>query len=535
MTVSLSLYFTRSKKLTLYRVKFRNCATSKVIHAYRGKDTSLYGVDAASFLWTTAVRGFSLLAVSFVLDGKANVYKLNSHSFLSALDYALSNPPRWLRDMFGNSKTDESFCKRIFKRVNPQQKLAGSAFISFNPELFSQYSVKIFLNGSEITDDSVLFQMQQELSGRFLLERKSKASLNISESAYAHIAKIELPAFFESQVTSDRFKSFFKSELLTTLYSSDIFSQSKTEITFKKLISDQQFLKIADKNLSKLSPLIATRDSGIRLGLAKISESTLKDSDPIRVSFPMGFSAAPAIFYYLKYIKKIPLEFDFNYQHAIAISKKILNHSFETPPDLCVLGSAPAATLISSNKKSDYEPWMLFPGMTHRLIGHKENLGQLNPLEGEIHALSETPSTSGFYLDSLLAVSPTRNSKVIHAEPDEISQALCDRVPNFKGMSYFPFYFLAQERSGAELLDQPINNNHIKDSVLMAHESIRKYPNKLLALEVAIRDAWLELREGGKKTEKVLDLIMMDREFLKAVQRFSGVSISSLSDLSHST
>lgn len=159
----------------LWTVEFFNPIEKCSRLSVRGKTAGGYPRSVASFQWTSAVQGISLLFIRGVLashpDRPTNVAPLPRESVLqggkgsivASVDYALDKQPEWLMEMFGTSTDGRSYAKSFIRRTNPGMKRAGPVCIGLYGDLLLPGAIQITWENEEITNYRRLLEFYRAL------------------------------------------------------------------------------------------------------------------------------------------------------------------------------------------------------------------------------------------------------------------------------------------------------------------------------------------------------------------------------------
>lgn len=516
---SLTLYFSGDRALELVRTDFYCSLFGERLQTERGKGN--IGAFKGSFQWTQGVQAVAILVLKTLLSKTPSESEASlsgsSSSAASSLDYALSKPPTWMLDMFGCSSSGEPIVRRLFKRVNPEQKLPGPVSVSLNLSFLPQTGIKIFINDTECRDKEKLSALVDALETNW---RPARVSL----SSRSNGPCINLPSF-ESQVSL--LKSAFESEISHVLGNSEIFTAGGVRRISQRMNQDISLAGLSSpKNRALFSEFVqAKRSSRDRFGFIEKEFSLLSD---LTVAVPIGVPSALAIFSKIKL--SYPIQVDFAYQHALELMHLILRNELDYTPELIVLGTAPAAIFSEVCHTFGYRPLMLLPGMTHRVLKPKKRTLKTNQLKVKRTAhnflmLNDDPSTSSMYFQRLKAEKKFSSQllKITHAEPDEVFNAFATGDEDLRSVLYFPYYEMNRVFNGSELVDTPKDISNIKDSVLFIHESADTDPLRTRALERVIRDSWLTLRQSPSEVKATVNSLFAQRQFTKYLERSSGL------------
>ncbi|MFN8390324.1 MAG: hypothetical protein U0136_08550 [Bdellovibrionota bacterium] len=524
----LQLWFTDEERPELLKAQFESSHTSGPIISVRGKTPGAYRRGDATFQWTQAVQALCIFFLRCA-EGHARgrhdtlepVLSGDAGSPAASLDYAIGKPPAWLIEMFGESRAGEPYVRRVVARTNPERKRGGDVELSLNHAALPPHSIRIF-RGKSLAQTSV------ELSN--LCER-IEAGWKVSGKVATRspLRKKRLDAEREQKSLSgfvETLRECYADESVRSLQRTDIFTRLGIDRIRARIERD---LTLAGEQelASRLLEGAIAPTSAERLGIVPSEwKRKLLESEPIQVAIPCGNPGATEIFFRLRDQERLPFEIDFQFQYAIEISRKILSAGFAEPPALCILGLAPAATLISRGPKTGYRPLMVMPSVSHRIVAprsHKPTTSRLR--RGELILLNEEFSTSQIYFDLLSYSGDLNKSKIKarHAEPDEAFPWLQAQEEERRALLFFPYHAINRRLNNCDYLDEVRGDTHIKDFILFAHEKLLSDPLLTQAIRAVIRDAWLRLRTGGPEYQQALSLMTGNTDFHTTLQRFSGL------------
>lgn len=147
-----------------------------MIRSVRGKKCPIAGYR--SFQWTSAVRGFVILALRSaarhsetedILGQKACIVG-GKGSLASSLDYALAKQPLWLRELFGEDSKGVPVARRVFRRINPSRQWGDEVYISLNHSYLSPKAISIFLDGERVTSERLLEEIASTIEAEDQVE-----------------------------------------------------------------------------------------------------------------------------------------------------------------------------------------------------------------------------------------------------------------------------------------------------------------------------------------------------------------------------
>ena len=116
-----------------------------------------------------------------------------------------------------------------------------------------------------------------------------------------------------------------------------------------------------------------------------------------------------------------------------------------------------------------------------------------------------------------------RRSRRVHMEPSEVLTALGKGDPRKRAILFFPHYCFNHWFNDCQILSDPRDNATTQVSALFAHRSILSRPPLARAINVAIRDAWLELRMQPALLQEVIDQLLASPGYFKYLTRFAGM------------
>jgi hypothetical protein len=134
------------------------CVRGKTAGAYRGN---------GSFQWTSAVRAIAALslrhAIYPTLPSVPQYISGGRASLAASLDYAITKVPLWIGEMFGALQNGQIAARRLFLITNPNQKRPGPVTISINAAALSASDIRVYLNGSEISEATALVSILNQI------------------------------------------------------------------------------------------------------------------------------------------------------------------------------------------------------------------------------------------------------------------------------------------------------------------------------------------------------------------------------------
>ncbi len=517
MRTRLSLWFSETYPPELIRTSFSH-AGSPLRVAIRGKTSGAYA-ECGSFQWTGAVQALAVLAVctrkSELTRETTCVPCLEGGrgTLASSLDYALSKQPQWMADVFGSEINGAPTLVRLVRRTNPNGKRSGQPVgVAFHPNAISGANIAIYWGERELTSAGELTILQH------LLE-----PLNSNFDAEQHHRNV---------VWKEWLRDALIEEGSSMLVATEIFNRNRLQQNIKQVCAHPSFTSIAGMNASITSTIDWNLSSRNRLGICDESDlNPLRHSEtPLRIAVPASAAGSLLILHYMKYKLGINLEINFRFPHAI----DIVRHLTRNPryvPDACIVGIAPAASLLRKRETLQYSPLMLMPNLSHQIIAPRPCPSKRTQLRGEVQLnwgtfglLCNEPSTASFYLDDLYRNGSISKSRVkaTHMEPDEIFQLFRSGDEDARAILFFPYNQLIGRFFKPKILDYP-NRLRARECLLFLHHRLLAKSTKAIAFDVAIRRAWLELRANPKLVQSIATTLVYEQDYAFCVERFAGL------------
>lgn len=513
-------WFEKNKSLELVRTRFVT-VHGEVWECVRGK-VSYTRPAAGTFQWTSAVHAFSILLLQEVARSFANEKSVparlsgNSGSPASSLDYTIKKQPAWILEMFGWDKEGRGYCASVFSRDNPGQKRAGPVTISFSKQIREQVQFAVYCNGSELRDVECLQQLAKQIEHEW--EAAVEQCEKDSASQDATFAKLDRTTL----------RAMVSAEAARALRNIDIFNPTSLTSHIQSLATHPSFRGLAGKNISLLNSLPHSASTADRLGVGEpdaVIRSEFATSTPLTVAVSSSSAGTFALFRYLKLVKGYNIDIWHNFPHAVDIYDRIFNSGFAHLPDIAALGVGPAGRMIGLGAQAEYRPALMLPSISHRVIAPRQaKRARMQPLgSGKFLLLKDDPTTASFYFDDLLSQGQLdrRMISIQNAECHEIFHSLKDGDETMRAVLWFPFYEINKLYNNCEYLDQKNSRLSDREVLMFAHSSVTE--RRLRALILALRDAWLTLREGGPAFDFVVDHIAEDSTYRSYVTRFAGM------------
>jgi len=544
----LKLFFNGGHNSQLQETHFSHSFLDQVRIAYRGRTNGASQTHNA-FLWSIGVQALCVLFVrtrAKLKDENAATISGDGATLAASLDYALSRQPNWLTDIFGSDSHGVCIARRIILRSNPERKRPGPVTLCVNLKALPVENIEVCIDGTIVTDTNVLEKLASQIESNSASRANQVRVIKSEEDTKWQVAKTKLenlesdlmpdmPRPFHLKVWRDYFQSITTQYITATLHRTDIFSKG----SMAKLINDAQenplFIRFAGRKAQLYSEIDLNLSSANRLGLLE-NENELKkqlcSEKAISCAYPIFFSPASAIFQYLKNIKGYNIANSYKYATTVELANTMVQGSFNEPPDLSVLSIAGAAILLKSRAAKMYRPLMMMPRIYHQVIRTKDRRAKNqngSASKNKRHFLlpKELKGSELFYFDRLTrnGTVNTRNTVTENIEIDEEIAFFreCDSQINL--VSGFPITNFNILLNNCEIVPEDNYRGADMEAILFAHESLFENKKKLTSIVIAIRDAWLELREGGSPLNQITHSMVNDKSFLTYAKRMAGLHV----------
>lgn len=532
----MKLFFGQTYPRQLVRTVFSVPAEGRELTCIRGKGAGAY-LPHASFQWTNAVKALCELLIRAQLDAIQNGGRKGVHSAqfvleggagtsASSLDYAISRQPLWLLDMFGVDSSGISLARRFIRRWNSDRSSGDIVALSINENFLPTSSVD-FLIGTGVVNGRVeLGRLLDELAdsaGAAQIKRKQGNPQRHGPT----LGGGEAPQF----KIDEMLRVAYTDEVSTMLRTTNIFNRQMLTLSVNRLRSNRSFIEVAGKQGSFESQLDLTLSASNRLGLTGDLGDLrrhLTDTEPIRIATAGTIAGTTLILRYLRKVKGYNIDLTYTYASTNDIVDSVLQHSFERPPDACVVGVLPAAPLFVRNNKSEYSLIMIMPKASNRVVGAAAPNVSRTFFSGKRGAsyifCSDRPTSASFCFEELRreGVIHSKKVSVLHMDPHEVFAALKSGDSDLRSILWFPHYHFNKMLNRCEVIPGSEMDLSL-ETLLFAHHSFARNSRKLSALCVAIRSAWLELQMNVPLVEQLVDDLLSDGEYIDYLYRISGV------------
>ena len=176
---SLELYFGNTDTPGLYRTVFHAPGHDYPVVGVRGP---LFHSPSLPFIWCTSCMALSLLFISAVEHASSDqqlvlpLLEGNSASPAGTLGRLLNKGIRsWLHDIFGADASGRPLLNRIILLGNARGRRQGPITATVRSSYLSPAAIKIFVDGEDISRDSVaLRELHKKVLGEFQQRKGSR-------------------------------------------------------------------------------------------------------------------------------------------------------------------------------------------------------------------------------------------------------------------------------------------------------------------------------------------------------------------------
>ena len=526
---AIELHFTKAKHPELHRVFLEHDLLDQSILSVRGKSSGAFQASS-SFQWTSGVKALALLIVRTKLQlsdysPDATLYG-DYGSAAMALDSSLGKMPCWIEEMFGSDAQNRPCARRLFRRSNPNRKLKGPVGVALNLRYWHPLQIKLYVDGAQLEDLPMLKSLADEIEQSF----KQRVSL-VQPEGQCHFPKIEdrrQSISLSEPYWRDRLKKVMCDEVLLGLQATEIFNRRNLKQTVQSISRNESFRHVAGANQAIVSDMDLSLTPSDRLGVIEHESEfrrLLCPDEPFLINCPSPIPGSLVLFLYLRDVKGYNLELDFSNAHTVETARKSVKREFFRQPDFSVLAIAPAATVLAQGQHCEYLPIMMLPRLSQGILGPKGAKDAPVPHSREFIFVGDDPSISSFLYEELVRCSyiDGKKSKTRHVENDEALQYLDEADLNARAILFFPFYHINHWVNGCEPLADPRPTADLQETILFGHQRVTHNKQLVRCLDIAIRDAWLELKASPELMARTVDRLLDEPNYLKVLGRHAGL------------
>ncbi len=519
-------FSTRGSAVELVRTRFSHPTLPTLLECARGRGIGAHS-HLGAFQWTSAVQALAVLmlrsaaALSSDRNGVLPTLQGSAGSFASSLDFSIRKNSSWLQQMFGKNAHGRVLSRRLFPRANSGMKRVGPVTVGVNRMLLGEIEISIYVNGELESDPARLATLAASIEADWRPHHQSSRTSRCAE---------QLSAESESEISREQairplLSVVIRDEILSSLRMTDIFSEAGFQHEAERLANCRAFSSMTGRHFrpfSELDYFIGRRQRDVSLQEDENVRRLLTQDPPIRVGLAVIPSAASALFYYLKLIKGYNLDFQVSAVDTGQLVRSILSQSDCELPDLFSMGAPSAARLFALPTKHEYRPFMLFPKFSARFVaspGLRRN--PKNPFEHPCRCVGPE-----FYVERLedAGVLKERKMKLIVQSPSEIFQSM--KVENDDGIAllFAPHHQINVALNKCRYLDDRYYPLALENSIAVAHSAFLGQKARAEALCVALRNAWITLRNGGPELDTIVGFFTSDPGYMRPLCKAAGIT-----------
>jgi hypothetical protein len=314
-------------------------------------------------------------------------------------------------------------------------------------------------------------------------------------------------------------------ELSNALTSTDIFSTSALGRTMSKLFDDPYLSKHLPRTGGVfLWEQTAALPLSALLGLRQPDQDRVKAKlREITIAAPVFLAGAIGLLMYLRN-KGLPVHIDYCFYRSSDILSEAWRDKCTPLPDGFACSVASFPEMLRTAKRFDYEPLMLLPGVSSRVVTRAAHSRQTDrDTCREILVIGDQPTSGSIYAQRLVrnrrAGDPQMHIKSVSARCFEDSAPPCDEGLGL--VQGFPTYHYHHRVNGACLVDRPAGGENSLETILFIRRSMIA-DGRAALLNLLIRDVWLEVQESSAALSRLVALVSNDALYLKSLKRFGG-------------
>lgn len=539
--MKLVLYFDHN---TLREIEFSSRADNVPRRSIRGKVS--FGRYTGSFPWSSSVRAFCLFVIGEYLSRigvteQPYLFSGGAKSAAATLDFALDKEPSWLKEAFGVDTENNSLIKRLIFRENPRQRREAQVSICFRKSTDVDFEIGIRRSSdrSNLSSDEIArvrshIEMSFSRSGlEASIERREECSYpdativrceDVVSLPSDYAIKPGLPGIFADQSYQSILREEFKKEIHGALFRTEMFSRpGRFMEQLRELHSHPHFVHIAGRGRSVISEVDETLAFPGRVGFG-IQESVfepLRSADPLTIAVGPGGITTILMVLFLQRVRGLNIRVEYRFPNSQNLTSDICARTFERQADAVILSPACAARVVG--KKTDYHPLMIMPGTSNRIIGGRA--AKSITKSGQFIFMTDAPSSSTFYHHDLIDQGTIRRDigMSLQVEPDEVIGYMQDVSSDAKAILWWPYYMFQTRLGLAVDLEAQKDRWMYFMTTLFVHQSLYRDRRRAIALDIALRDAWLSLRANSIFIDKMLDELLTDTDYTTCLYRFNGL------------
>lgn len=521
-------FLTADLHVQLEETRFSSPLIQRTVSSRRGAH-SLHGTYEGTFIWSAGVMGMSAIFLKAKICSlmssvretwtEASGIRSDESDWARAFDSSLAKRPQWLLDMFGLDKADTPVIKRMFVRRNPEKKRPGPVLVFLNTAFLSPENISIFLDGRELVDATSLeellqrlgFQEDKKLPRSYIQRGAGDAGLDAPPQTGTGRVVIPLRPQGDPVHAPNWMFHMIRREVVVGLQETAIFSESSSKAMLRYLAGYEPFRRIGGSPYHLTSEIDLTLRDSARLGLGLSGASLsrlLSANTPIRILCGVGGVTSLCIFRYLTAVKGYNLEISYNFSSSQDIVHTLRAQGGDDPVDGVVMALCCSVRLCQG--KSSFSPLGLMPSTTHARLSRGSDIEQY---------LFLTDVVTGSHFNFEDERKPLRREVSTCPLPIAGLVEELERHGNSRAILFWPYYVFANNRNDWSI-DSDFSRVPAYELVtLCVSRRISTNPDLALALNIAIRDAWLTLRNNSRLVDSMIEALLADPCFVSAFCR----------------
>lgn len=530
---TLQCQLTCAPSVTLSETEFTHPLLETPQRATRGKTEGALDADG-SFQWTSAVQALTILLLRTVALAQTSQHEETGLPSIAgeqgtgaaALDYAIARGAQWICEMFGWDSHGQAIAKRLFLRSNPERKRPGPVIIRLNPHALHPMRLTMMVDGKRVTDAVELLRLADRLTEQLSAQDRVCVQTRASTGHTDEAIRNTLPYPFMMAEWHTKLATIFTDEVTQMLRATEIFHADRLRETIHTVTTDPSFVKIAPANMPLVSEIDTELAGAHRLGTTAdetMLRRYLSRNEPLRFGVTPSQTGLITILAYLQQVKGYNIAINFRYALTWEMMLGIRDGGNAQFPQCCAISTPTAAAM--HQYRTPYRPLMVVPSASHHIVAPMAAGNNASITRGDYHLLHEIPATPSFYYDTLVttgAIDPAQ-SCLTHVDPDTTSALLQSGNPDLRAILWFPHDVINQMFNNCLFLTKRQTASGVIDNILVCHEELFHDPKWAQAIDIAIRDAWLTLRESPAMLDLVVQLMMANSEYLRFLCRCSGL------------
>ena len=443
-------------------------------------------------------------------------------SAAASLDFLAKKNESVLAKVFGYNLGSKPRKLRVVQKVVSSDQ-AGRVCYTIDRHELSSDAILVFVDGKRLEFSADLKPQIELLESKwFVVPEVVQSKKTLGKVVVLKPRRLYQPE--NMGLSYDRLLSMFEREFKEMLTRTNIFSKLGRKRVYTDLVEES--------GCSSLRGIAENLSNGPSLGF--YSDRELEGVKPIRIAVAPDLLGAVGILTYLKLANKFPVEIDYRFLHSTEIVEQAAKGGSEKRFDAFVTSAPPGSRLLREQKLIDYEPALPMPGLSRRVVAPRRKSDSSFGINSGCYLChQDVESVSRKYLELLAQQTAINRHRVAIKNflPHESAEALATGDDLLRAILVFPHYELNTILNNCELLDSPNENPTISQSILFLSRSLLGDSLGSELLEIAIRDAWLELSSSPLARTRVLTALLGDEDYLTVLDRCCGLAQLSIGSI----